>query len=1019
MSRLVGKSNSEDQSFDSVLHFDNSSSYVVRGSDCDAASPYGLDGSSSAPLEKKKNKSSTQDENQKNFKPPETNRGFPGKILELSPVRERAEIRTDLKEGSGKEVNLDYISLTKKIWATEEEICELKEQILAPFGDVFYDKKSGHGSGFSYYKNAIQSQRGIIFAWTKQEKLESCSKFISKVKEQDEDSSDSKACESSVVRYKDFRIKRVKKHLGHSIIEEIPVPLERVDRADYEFGDFFASKDVLFQYRTRYPGELDYTKVSNSASKRPPDNARHELCWVKVKFPFVLWQEQLKDIPRPLTLKKQIQAFTDFMRDNCNLWVEVEDDGYFMVSSPDEDYSDEMLLLKDEETAKTLTFWHRLPLDKYLERLEFEDRFLDPRFGLYRMKVELQGKFFKDSNTKYHIDTCQRLVELGFKATRLDSRIRDWDRTLSYEFLNDYAHPRGLIGGFSTAKCPLWTPYRAKSTGSEGVNILESWTINIGARNKNDRFRRVYDESNNHGLLSHAHEVELKRGVADKALQALVKSQERGYDPYSWNKILVDLYVTSWCIRSQPRYISVSNRKDNGELRDSKLSPAAMVRIKNLDYDSNDFHPKWTQFVNESYRAALKEPVNNIVPVIVRAPRGGRKVMMSTKMSPDEIGARYSNFLTRSSKQSALFAMSHGYEAAHKLLDQVISVGCKRVRAIEDSEYRKQLSGQIINERYKAKTWNVERLLDDAYFHQYGPHTALAIAKSIGETFDLEVEYKGPDPLSCDWSAVIAIADDIDSRVNVTKAIAHHFSENTYRDRAASAITDLYISAKNGSYKPEYETYIENFLEAEKASQSTPIGDPHLPTTDPRHPGLVEHLGEIEDKMLAIDDGSLESFKCALEMFANDKQAMLHSVKWERHYQKMRDNKELGTMEKRSMSIDDSLKAVLERRKESNNPVIRDSVAFFDSGAVKPDSRLLSKMISVAPSIPCSPSSAWYNPEYEGQLLEDCESCIPPADWGDYESEQLELFSSENLSIDDYIDDLDDTEYGDVLYDED
>ena len=73
MSRLVGKSNSEDQSFDSVLHSDNSSSYVVLGSDCDAASPYGLDGSSSAPLEKKKNKSSTQDENQKNFKPPETN----------------------------------------------------------------------------------------------------------------------------------------------------------------------------------------------------------------------------------------------------------------------------------------------------------------------------------------------------------------------------------------------------------------------------------------------------------------------------------------------------------------------------------------------------------------------------------------------------------------------------------------------------------------------------------------------------------------------------------------------------------------------------------------------------------------------------------------------------------------------------------------------------------------------------------------------------------------------------------
>ena len=119
------------------------------------------------------------------------------------------------------------------------------------------------------------------------------------------------------------------------------------------------------------------------------------------------------------------------------------------------------------------------------------------------------------------------------------------------------------------------------------------------------------------------------------------------------------------------------------------------------------------------------------------------------------------------------------------------------------------------------------------------------------------------------------------------------------------------------------------------------------------------------------------------------------------------------------MSIDDSLKAVLERRKESSNPVIWDSVAFFDSGAVRPDSRLLSKMISVAPSIPCSPSSAWYNPAYEGQLPEDCESCIPPADWGDYESEQLELFSSENLSIDDYIDDLDDTEYGDVLYDED
>lgn len=76
------------------------------------------------------------------------------------------------------------------------------------------------------------------------------------------------------------------------------------------------------------------------------------------------------------------------MWDNCNLWVEVEDDGYFMVSFFDEDYFDEMFLLKDEEIVKIFIFWYWLFLDKYLERLEFEDCFFDFWFGLYRMKVE-------------------------------------------------------------------------------------------------------------------------------------------------------------------------------------------------------------------------------------------------------------------------------------------------------------------------------------------------------------------------------------------------------------------------------------------------------------------------------------------------------------------------------------------------------------------------------------------------------------------------------------------------------
>lgn len=94
----------------------------------------------------------------------------------------------------------------------------------------------------------------------------------------------------------------------------------------------------------------------------------------------------------------------------------------------------------------------------------------------------------------------------------------------------------------------------------------------------------------------------------------------------------------------------------------------------------------------------------------------------------------------------------------------------------------------------------------------------MVIVKSIGEIFDLEVEYKGLDFLFCDWSVVIVIVDDIDLRVNVIKVIVYYFFENMYRDRVVSVIIDLYISVKNGFYKFEYEIYIENFLEVEKVS---------------------------------------------------------------------------------------------------------------------------------------------------------------------------------------------------------
>lgn len=109
-------------------------------------------------------------------------------------------------------------------------------------------------------------------------------------------------------------------------------------------------------------------------------------------------------------------------------------------------------------------------------------------------------------------------MELGFKVICLDFCIRDWDRMLFYEFLNDYVYLWGLIGGFLIVKCFLWIFYCVKSIGSEGVNILELWIINIGVRNKNDRFWCVYDEFNNYGLFFYVYEVELKRGVVDKVL---------------------------------------------------------------------------------------------------------------------------------------------------------------------------------------------------------------------------------------------------------------------------------------------------------------------------------------------------------------------------------------------------------------------------------------------------------------------------------------------------------------------
>lgn len=49
------------------------------------------------------------------------------------------------------------------------------------------------------------------------------------------------------------------------------------------------------------------------------------------------------------------------------------------------------------------------------------------------------------------------------------------------------------------------------------------------------------------------------------------------------------------------------------------------------------------------------------------------------------------------------------------------------------------------------------------------------------------------------------------------------------------------------------------------------VGDLYFLIMDFWYFGFVEYLGEIEDKMLVIDDGSLEFFKCVLEMFVNDK----------------------------------------------------------------------------------------------------------------------------------------------------
>ena len=644
----------------------------------------------------------------KKTRTPPSNRGL------LSPIpvlREGTGPEYGLRTGEGYEIRLDYITCTTRGFrrgqVEERTYRQRLEQIL---GEVFREEPRGHMTGAAHYPNSWKTESGCVYAFRH-------AQFLPREAKLD--------------------VREVRKY-GSKTAELLAWDrANRVDIAKIEPGEYIDSSPIVVNFMSR---QAPYRRKDLEAK----DNGYHPASgWIKegkqysMRIPFSWWEEaesrharnanddifvfkelmldkfDLVVIPLEDSLTLDLSEWEAEGRD-CSVYDSVEDMRYSRSPSIKPEArveSDTGLKPKTYEKLMARTSWRYH--EKKLTEMSFEDRYLDDTTNIYETIISIPGGYLRNRTLKRSMKLLKNLQKAGFKATRIDTRLRDYTRTAvphDWFVLSERGHLRGVKN--------FQSPIANHETQSDGSILRKSATVNYGSRGKTEKFMRNYCERDKHGRDSVAYEAEYKREKAANLFKELIELSELDPSLRQVQRKILDATLSVIAITEEPKVIAVPIRKEADSV-DTDCTGDISLNYefrKNPAYDKNKLHPSWQKMLDDAYAYILKMPLDNVVPVKIKGYRGGAKTALSESTSPHEIKCRVVNNLLRISKSLFLFTEMVSDAEWSRAFALIKNVGRRRLGYGVNREY---VLDVIASSKQRTRDYYAIRLMEEVFLSDF------------------------------------------------------------------------------------------------------------------------------------------------------------------------------------------------------------------------------------------------------------------------------------------------------------